>query len=257
VSSRKGDDYSSCNLNMNSESTASSIDKNAENLSQSKEDFSCSDYSRSYNMTNGNEMSGIHMNSPFRNLSKHFKRPDFLRGMKRKINLVNRSDNMSSMEADGSSSGNGSANTGLTQEIEILNIGSSTPKKRKARSSPIRGVLKVRSLSDDELPMNHLLGPEANVANVVFSTPVSSQKLPRRDGGLLGKLKATRFALPLSIENKKREHAAADKMSGIQYHLKLSDDPTMSPINHGPMWSSPRLSPHRSCPDEMVVCWES
>ncbi|XP_065721731.2 serine/threonine-protein kinase greatwall isoform X2 [Drosophila suzukii] len=233
VSSRKGDDYSSCNLNMNSESTASSIDKNAENLSQSKEDFSCSDYSRSYNMTNGNEMSGIHMNSPFRNLSKHFKRPDFLRGMKRKINLVNRSDNMSSMEADGSSSGNGSANTGLTQEIEILNIGSSTPKKRKARSSPIRGVLKVRSLSDDELPMNHLLGPEANVANVVFSTPVSSQKLPRRDGGLLGKLKATRFALPLSIENKKREHAAADKMSGIQYHLKLSDDPTMSPINHG------------------------
>ncbi|XP_070073556.1 serine/threonine-protein kinase greatwall isoform X2 [Drosophila takahashii] len=231
VSSRKGDDYSSCNLNLNSESTASSIEKNAENLSQSKEDFSCSDYSRSYNMTNGNEMSGIH--SPFRNLSKHFKRPDFLRGMKRKINLVNRSDNMSSMEADGSSSGNGSANTGLTQEIEILNIGSSTPKKRKARSSPIRGVLKVRSLSDDELPINHLLGPEANVANVVFSTPVSSQKLPRRDGGLLGKLKATRFALPLSIENKKREHAAADKMSGIQYHLKLSDDPTMSPINHG------------------------
>jgi len=64
VSSRKGDDYSSCNLNMNSESTASSIDKNAENLSQSKEDFSCSDYSRSYNMTNGNEVSGIHMNSP-------------------------------------------------------------------------------------------------------------------------------------------------------------------------------------------------
>ncbi|XP_026831808.1 serine/threonine-protein kinase greatwall isoform X2 [Drosophila erecta] len=233
VSSRKGDDYSSCHLNLNSESTASSIEKNGDNLSQSKEDFSCSDYSRSYNITNGNEMSGINMNSPFRNLSKHFKRPDFLRGMKRKINLVNRSDNMSGLETDGCSSSNGSTNTGLTQEIEILNIGSSTPKKRKARSSPIRGVLKVRSLSDDELPMTHLLGPEANVANVVFSTPVSSQKLPRRDGGLLGKLKATRFALPLSIENKKREHAAADKMSGIQYHLKLSDDPTMSPINHG------------------------
>ncbi|XP_017104959.2 serine/threonine-protein kinase greatwall isoform X2 [Drosophila bipectinata] len=233
VSSRKGDDNSSCHLNLNSESTASSIENKAENLSQSKEDFSCSDYSRSYNMTNGNEMSGIHMNSPFRNLSKHFKRPDFLRGMKRKINLVNRSDNMSSLDADGSSSGNGSQNTGLTQEIEILNIGSSTPKKRKARSSPIRGVLKVRSLSDDELPMNHLLCPEANVANVVFSTPVSSQKLPRRDGGLLGKLKATRFALPLSIENKKREHAAVEKMSGVHYHLKLADDPTMSPINHG------------------------
>ncbi|SPP81036.1 serine/threonine-protein kinase greatwall isoform X1 [Drosophila guanche] len=234
VSSRKGDDYSGCHLNQNSEnSTASSIEKNTENLSHSKEDYSCSDYSRSYNMTNGNEMSGIHMNSPFRNLSKHFKRPDFLRGMKRKINLVNRSNNMSSMDADGSSSGNGSTNTGLTQEIEILNIGSSTPKKRKARSSPIRGVLKVRSLSDDEMPMQHLLGSEANVTNVVFSTPVSSQKLPRRDGGLLGKLKATRFALPLSIENKKRENAATEKLSGVQYHLKLADDPTMSPINHG------------------------
>ncbi|KAH8311652.1 hypothetical protein KR044_007363 [Drosophila immigrans] len=232
VSSRKGDDNSSCHLNLNSESTASSIDKIQENLSHSKEEYSCSDYSRSYNLTNnGNELSGIRMNSPFRNLSKHFKRPDFLRGMKRKINLVNRSDNMSSMEVDGP--GNASSSTGLTQEIEILNIGSSTPKKRKARSSPIRGVLKVRSLSDEELPMQHLLGPEANVANVVFSTPVSSQKLPRRDGGLLGKLKATRFALPLSIESKKREHATKEKLSGVQYHLKLADDPTMSPINHG------------------------
>ncbi|XP_060645295.1 serine/threonine-protein kinase greatwall isoform X2 [Drosophila nasuta] len=232
VSSRKGDDNSSCHLNLNSESTASSIEKNQENLSQSKEESSCSDYSRSYNLTNnGNEISGIHMNSPFRNLSKHFKRPEFLRGMKRKINLVNRSDNLSSMEVD--VAGNASGSSGLTQEIEILNIGSSTPKKRKARSSPIRGVLKVRSLSDEELPMQHLLGPETSVANVVFSTPVSSQKLPRRDGGLLGKLKATRFALPLSIENKKREHAAKEKLSAVQYHLKLADDPTMSPINHG------------------------
>lgn len=172
------------------------------------------------------------MNSPFRNLSKNFKRPDFLHGLKRKINLVNRSDNMSGIEADGSGS-TGSSSTGLTQEIEILNIGSSTPKKRKARCSPIRGVLKVRSLSDEELPMQHLLGSEANVANVVFSTPVSSQKLPRRDGGLLGKLKATRFALPLSIENKKLEKANKGKLSGVQYHLKLADDPTMSPINHG------------------------
>ncbi|TDG45099.1 hypothetical protein AWZ03_008524 [Drosophila navojoa] len=232
VSSRKGDDNSSCHLNLNSESTASSIEKNTDNLSQSKDEYSCSDYSRSYNMTNNaNELSGIRMNSPFRNLSKHFKRPEFLRGMKRKINLVNRSENNSCMDVDASSSA--STSTGLTQEIEILNIGSSTPKKRKARSSPIRGVLKVRSLSDDELPMQHLLGSEANVANVVFSTPVSSQKLPRRDGGLLGKLKATRFALPLSIENKKREHMAVEKLSSVQYHLKLADEPTMSPINHG------------------------
>ncbi|EDV91357.1 serine/threonine-protein kinase greatwall isoform X2 [Drosophila grimshawi] len=233
VSSRKGDDNSSCHLNLNSESTASSIEKNTDNMSQSKEEYSCSDYSRSYNMTNNaNELSGIRMNSPFRNLSKHFKRPDFLRGMKRKINLVNRSDNLSGMDTDGT--GNASTSSGLTQEIEILNIGSSTPKKRKARSSPIRGVLKLRSLSDDEMPMQQLLGSEASVANVVFSTPVSSQKQPRRDGGLLGKLKATRFALPPSIDNRKPEHAlAVEKLSGAQYHLKLADDPTMSPIDHG------------------------
>lgn len=36
-----------------------------------------------------------------------------------------------------------SSSTGLTQEIDILDIGSSTPKKRKAKS-PIRGVLKIR-----------------------------------------------------------------------------------------------------------------
>ena len=55
-----------------------------------------------------------------------------------------------------------------------------------------------RSLSDDELPTND------HLSNVMFSTPVSSQK-PRREGGQLGKLKATRFALPSSIENKKKE----------------------------------------------------
>lgn len=142
--------------------------------------------------------------------------------MKRKINLVNRSENNCSLDIDGCI---GSASTGLTQEIDILDIGSSTPKKRKAKS-PIRGVLKVRSLSDDEMPQPI----NDNVANVVFSTPVSSQKLPRRDGGLLGKLKATRFALPLSIETKKMEQLT-EKTSGVQYLKMAHDDPTMSPIN--------------------------
>lgn len=155
-------------------------------------------------------------------LSKHTH--SSFRGMKRKINLINRSENNSIYDADGYNN-NGSGSTGLTQEIDILDIGSSTPKKRKAKS-PIRGVLKVRSLSDDEMPQMI----NENVANVVFSTPVSSQKLPRRDGGLLGKLKATRFALPLSIENKKREQAA-EKSSGVQYLKMAHDDPTMSPIN--------------------------
>ena len=146
------------------------------------------------------------------------------RGMKRKINLINRSESNSMYDTDGC---NGSGSTGLTQEIDILDIGSSTPKKRKAKStSPIRGVLKVRSLSDDEIP--HLLND--NLANVVFSTPVSSQKLPRRDGGLLGKLKSTRFALPLSIETRKNERTS-EKASGVQYLKLTHEDPTMSPIN--------------------------
>ncbi|XP_037952903.1 serine/threonine-protein kinase greatwall-like [Teleopsis dalmanni] len=216
VSCRKSD----CS-NSHGNSETSSIDK-TENLCNSKDD-SCSDYSRSYNNNNTNEISAIRMQSPFRNLSKNFKRPDYIRGLKRKINLMNRSENLS-IDADGSGSGN--ASTGLTQEIDILDIGSSTPKKRKAKS-PIRGVLKVRSLSDEEMPVVLT----ENVTNVVFSTPVSSQKVSRRDGGLLGKLKATRFALPLSTDTKKPEQII-EKMTGVQY-LKMADDPTMSPINLG------------------------
>ncbi|XP_055907798.1 serine/threonine-protein kinase greatwall isoform X2 [Eupeodes corollae] len=213
---------SSRNSNSNSNNTnnceISAIDK-VENLCNSKEDLSCSDYSRSYNVSNTNELSGLRMHSPFRNSSRSFKRPEYLRSLKRKIHLINRSENNSGFDVDASS-----GSTGLTQEIDILDIGSSTPKKRKAKS-PIRGVLKVRSLSDDELPIND------NIANVVFSTPVSSQKAPRRDCGLLGKLKATRFALPLSTETKKRD-LALEKSGGVQY-LKIGDEPTMSPINQG------------------------
>lgn len=143
--------------------------------------------------------------------------------MKRKINLVNRSEDISSSDTDAS----GTASTGLTQEINALDIGSSTPKKRKA----IRGVLKVRSLSDDEMPQ--IINDNNIIANVVFSTPVSSQKLPRRDSiGLLGKHKATRFALPLSLDTKKQREQVVEKTSGVQY-LKMADDPTMSPINMG------------------------
>lgn len=94
----------------------------------------------------------------------------------------------------------------------MLDIGSSTPKKRKA-TSPIKGVLKVRSLSDDEMPAN------AHLGNVMFSTPVSSQKM-RRDGGQLGKLKSTRFVLPSSVE---QSHKA-------QAFIKIPDEAAMSPI---------------------------
>lgn len=37
----------------------------------------------------------------------------------------------------------GSGSTGLTQEIDIMDIGSSTPKRKKSKS-PLKGVLKIR-----------------------------------------------------------------------------------------------------------------
>lgn len=36
-----------------------------------------------------------------------------------------------------------SQSTGLTQEIDIMDIGSSTPKRKKSKS-PLKGVLKIR-----------------------------------------------------------------------------------------------------------------
>lgn len=36
-----------------------------------------------------------------------------------------------------------SGSTGLTQEIDIMDIGSSTPKRKKSKS-PLKGVLKIR-----------------------------------------------------------------------------------------------------------------
>lgn len=180
-----------------------------------------------------------------------------MRSLKRKIIMVNRSENMSASSenceifTEAGINNTGCASTGLTQEIDILDIGSSTPKKRKAKS-PKRGVLKIRSLSDDELMPPCLT---ENGANVVFSTPVSSQKLLRRDIGVLGKLKSTRFApAPLYIELKKREQQQLQQNQSQQHpsnqlnpnqqhnhsklilnevqYLKMSyEEPAMSPIN--------------------------
>lgn len=103
-----------------------------------------------------------------------------------------------------------SGTSGLTQEIDILDIGSSTPKRKKSKS-PLKGVLKITSLSDDEAPVNEHL----NGANVIFSTPVSSLKAPRNQ---LLKLKSTRFQLP-SCETKP------------QKNLNSSDGPPISYVN--------------------------
>lgn len=176
--------------------------------SSSNKDYSCSDFSRSYSMGNINEScnSRLQCDSPVKNGIRCFKRPEYFRGVKRKRHLVSRVDSLMS-DPDGST-----ASTGLTQEIDVMDIGSSTPKKRKA-TSPIKGVLKVRSLSDDEMPLNENLG------TVMFSTPVSSQKV-RREGGQLAKLKNTRFALPTSVEQLRKTEA----------FIKITDESVMSPI---------------------------
>lgn len=54
-----------------------------------------------------------------------------------KFSSSKRSHHMTNGAEDGSQS------TGLTQEIDILDIGSSTPKRKKSKS-PLKGVLKIR-----------------------------------------------------------------------------------------------------------------
>lgn len=56
--------------------------------------------------------------------------------MKRKRNFITRGDSL--LENEGNQS------SGLTQEIDCMDIGSSTPKKRKSNNSPLKGVLKVK-----------------------------------------------------------------------------------------------------------------
>ncbi|XP_065089485.1 serine/threonine-protein kinase greatwall isoform X2 [Ochlerotatus camptorhynchus] len=203
VSSRKSD-------MSNIPAELSAIEK-PDSSNHSNKDYSCSDFSRSYSMSNINESgnSRHHCDSPIRNGMRCFKRPEYFRGVKRKRHLVSRVDSLTS-DPDGSTT-----STGLTQEIDVMDIGSSTPKKRKA-TSPIKGVLKVRSLSDDEMLVND------HLANVMFSTPVSSQKI-RREAGQLAKLKSTRFALPSSVEQLRKAEA----------FNKITDESVMSPICTG------------------------
>lgn len=132
-----------------------------------------------------------------------------------------------------------SGSTGLTQEIDIMDIGSSTPKRKKSKS-PLKGVLKIRfvlhlviytptkrayiapitipsfskcrSLSDDEAPAN-----EPNNAQVLFSTPVSSLKAPR---STMLKLKTTRFQLPASTE--KMCHKSQSSISTSVRYINVS-----------------------------------
>ncbi|XP_055323463.1 serine/threonine-protein kinase greatwall isoform X2 [Sitodiplosis mosellana] len=110
-----------------------------------------------------------------------------------------------------------SQSTGLTQEIDIMDIGSSTPKRKKSKS-PLKGVLKIRSLSDDEGPAND----HPNGAQVMFSTPVSSLKTPRNS---VLKLKRTTFQLPTS------EEKIRNKNNSLMLAARYINEPAMSPIN--------------------------
>ncbi|ETN59190.1 serine/threonine kinase [Anopheles darlingi] len=202
----------------------SAIEKVEHSANSNKEDYYGSDFSRSYSMSNLTESSH---HSPIRNGTRGFKMPEYFRGIKRRRNPMNRVDSLAS-DVDASPV----PSTGLTQEIDVLDICSdvhrSTPKKRKA-TSPIKGVLKVRSLSDDEMQTgDNMITIDMNV---MFSTPVSSQKI-RREGGQLGKLKSTRFQLPSSIEQSRKLKTYSEALLPAHF-IKMPDESVMSPICTG------------------------
>lgn len=116
ISSRKGD---LSNGSKSEESTHNERNGTKDEMS------SCSDFTRSFNHEN---------HSPIRN----FKRPVFLRGIRRKRQFEMHVDSpLSEINYPMQQS-----RTGLTQEIDTMDLGSSTPKKRRAKS-PLKGVLKV------------------------------------------------------------------------------------------------------------------
>lgn len=110
-----------------------------ENLSSSTSTKECSASDLSHkdcsncNISSDNTSYKHDLNSPLRSTSR-FKRPDLYRGTKRKRNFMTRGDSLMEHEVNQS--------TGLTQEIDCMDIGSSTPKKRKSSDSPLKGVLK-------------------------------------------------------------------------------------------------------------------
>lgn len=101
---------------------------------KSKEECSCTDHSNLSNFSTSTQAKYDLQSSPLRS----FKRPEFFRGLKRRRNLTGRGD----MSGEMLNSSCGS--TGLTQEIEIMELGSSTPRKKQKgeNGTPLKGVLK-------------------------------------------------------------------------------------------------------------------
>lgn len=124
-----------CAVKMDEDSGLSHISKSSNEGCKSKEESSCTDHSNISNFSTSTQAKFELQLSPLRS----FKRPEFFRGLKRRRNLTGRGDMMSG-EMNMSSCGS----TGLTQEIEIMELGSSTPKKKQKGEdgTPLKGVLK-------------------------------------------------------------------------------------------------------------------
>lgn len=162
------------------------------------------DYSSGSDLSRSNisDKSKHELHSPVRPMARSFKRPDFQRSMTRKRTLTN--------QADFSIDGEGGQHTGLTQEIElVMDIGSSTPKKHKAKDTSME---KGKSSPDDNIRIS-ALNP-----NVIVSTPVSTQKVTRGK-----KHNMLRFAVP---------HSSLEQQKKLMQYVKMTEDPAMSPIQN-------------------------
>jgi serine/threonine-protein kinase greatwall len=163
-----------------------------------------SDLSKS-NLSDSSKFNELN-SSPIRAGIRSFKRPN----VKRKRTLTARGDY--------SADGDFHQHTGLTQEIDCIDIGSSTPKKHKSKvvESSLIMQVKIKSSPDDEIRLS------AIPSNVIVSTPVSSQKINRNK-----KKNMLRFALPDSSfdQQQQQHHKKVQSMECV----KMAD--AMSPIN--------------------------
>ncbi|KAG5679070.1 hypothetical protein PVAND_008667 [Polypedilum vanderplanki] len=154
------------------------------------------------------------LSSPIRGGTLPFKRPN----VKRKRTLTTRADY---------SNEDISQHTGLTQEIDCVDIGSSTPKKHKSKFHDGSLVIPVRVKTSPEIRLS------AVPSNVIVSTPVSSQKITRNK-----KKNMLRFALPDTSLDQSKKAQTMD-------YVKISDEcPAMSPINASRSASHSEVTPN-------------
>lgn len=196
------------NLRYNEDSGISSRKSDMSNNNEMSENFSHSnslgsDLSKSAFSDNSKYLNDL--NSPIRGGGmRPFKRPT----IKRKRTLTGNATAEGSVEIETMH------HTGLTQEIDCIDIGSSTPKKHKSKteSPSVVQINKMKSSPEEGMRLR------AIHSNVIVSTPVSSQKVTRNK-----KKNMLRFALPHSSFEQRK------KMDVIEY-VKMTEEPAMSPI---------------------------